>query len=323
MAIKSVRAQINGEWHTLTLNSQGKYEATIIAPSKTSFNQSGGYYNVKIEATNDAGTVGTATASTLDGLKFYVRENVAPVITILSPSNNSRTTNNKQPVVFNVVDEYDGSGIKISSLSVKLDGESVKSSDITYTKITNGYSCNFTPSSALTNGNHIVSIDVSDNDGNSAETKSTSFVVDTIAPSLNVTNPISGSILPSSTTVLRGTTNDQTSSPVFVKATINGADVGTISVSTDGTFEKTISLSIEGENTIVVTATDSAGLSTSQTIVVTRNTAIPKVVSASITPNPADAGATVIILLEVVDYTWMKKSSRFKFRKVQYMFLGL
>ena len=157
------------------------------------------------------------------------------------------------------------------------------------------------PSHALTNGDHIVSIDVSDNDGNSAETKSTSFAVDTIAPSLNVTNPINGSILPSSTTVLRGTTNDQTSSPVFVKATVNGTDVGTVSVSTDGIFEKTISLSIEGENTIVVTATDSAGLSTSQTIVVTRNMAVPKVVSASITPNPADAGATVIILLEVVD----------------------
>ena len=45
MAISTVRAQVNGTWHTLTYNSSsGSYTATITAPGQTSFNQSGGYY---------------------------------------------------------------------------------------------------------------------------------------------------------------------------------------------------------------------------------------------------------------------------------------
>ena len=43
MAIKTVQAIINGQSYTLALNSAtGKYEATITAPGKTSYNQSGG-----------------------------------------------------------------------------------------------------------------------------------------------------------------------------------------------------------------------------------------------------------------------------------------
>lgn len=86
MAITQVRARINGTWHTLTYNSAaGKYEATITAPGATSYHQNGGYYNVTVEAVNDAGTTATADGSTLDGLRLVVREKVAPVITTSRP----------------------------------------------------------------------------------------------------------------------------------------------------------------------------------------------------------------------------------------------
>ena len=92
MAIKTVQAIINGQAYTLTFNSgTGKYEATITAPGKTSFNQPGGYYNVQVKATNEAGSVGTADASTMAGLKLVVRERVTPVITIISPSTGVKT----------------------------------------------------------------------------------------------------------------------------------------------------------------------------------------------------------------------------------------
>ena len=69
MAIKTVKATINGQTYDLTLNSaSGKWEATITAPGKTSYNLAGGYYNVSVEATNEAGTKGSADASTGDGL---------------------------------------------------------------------------------------------------------------------------------------------------------------------------------------------------------------------------------------------------------------
>ena len=60
MAVKKVEAVINGQTYTLTLNSAtGKYEATITAPAKSSYNQSGHYYPVTVKATDDAGNVRT------------------------------------------------------------------------------------------------------------------------------------------------------------------------------------------------------------------------------------------------------------------------
>ena len=139
MAIKTVRAQINGQWHTLTLNpSNGRYEAEITAPSVTSYNQPNHYYNVTVEATNDAGTTVSASGTTIPGLQLQVRERIKPVVTITSPSNGARITNNKQPVLFTATDETNGSGVDLSSLVVKLDDVPVPSEQISNSAITNG-----------------------------------------------------------------------------------------------------------------------------------------------------------------------------------------
>ena len=169
MAIKTVQAVINGQTYTLALNSStGKWEATITAPGKSSYGQSGGYYNVQVQATNDAGTTGTADGSTLTGLRLVVRERVAPVIRVLSPSSGAYVSNSKQPVVFTVVDEDGGSGVDLTSLVIKQDGTAVAASAIRSTAITGGYQVTYTPAAALTDGSHTVTIDCKDHDGNSA-----------------------------------------------------------------------------------------------------------------------------------------------------------
>ena len=56
----------------------------------------------------------------------------------------------------------------------------------------------------------------------------------------------------------------------------------------------------EGANTIVVTAADAAGKLSTVTRNVTLDTSVPQIVSASVVPNPADAGATVTITVTVV-----------------------
>ena len=295
MAISTVRAQVNGTWHTLTYDSaSSSYKATITAPGQTSYNQSGGYYNVKIEATNTAGTKGTADATTLASLKLVVKEKVAPTITILSPTNSAFVTNNKQPVVFNVVDESGGSGIKLSTLVVKQDGTAVASSAVVTTAITNGYSVTYTPATALSDGSHTVTITVSDNDGNAATAKSTTYTVDTVPPTLNITAPADNLITATASLTVSGKTNDATSSPVTITITLNGTAQGTVTVATDGSFSKAVTLA-EGSNTIVVTAKDAAGKTTSVTKTVTLDTSVPKVTSATVSPNPVDAGATMII----------------------------
>ena len=299
MAISQVRAQINGTWHTLTYNAAaGKYEATVTAPGATSFHQPNGYYNVTVEAVNTAGTRATADGSTLAGLKLVVRERVAPVITILSPSSGAYVTNSKQPVVFTVTDEAGGSGVDLGSIAVKLDGAAVAAGAITHTAVTNGYSFTYTPASALSDGPHTVQIGASDHDGNAAAAKSTAFTVDTVPPTLNVTAPADGLITNAPALTVRGTTNDATSSPVTVSVTLNGVDQGAVTVGADGSFVKAVTLA-EGGSTIVVTATDAAGKSSSVTRTVALDTSVPTVQSAVITPNPADAGATVVISVVV------------------------
>lgn len=298
MAIKQVRAQVNGQWYTLTLKANGRYEASITAPGATSFNQPRGYYNVTVKATNTAGTAGTADAGTLDGLKLYVKETVAPIITILSPSGGAYVTNNKQPVVFTITDEAGGSGVKLNSVAIKLDGSPVSAGEVKHSAISNGYSFTYTLGQSLDDGSHTVTVDATDNDGNAAAQKSTTFKVDTIPPTLNVTSPTDGMITSTAALTVSGTTNDATSSPVTVKITLNDADQGAVTVGGDGSFSKSITLR-EGANVIVVTATDAAGKTSSVTRNVTLDTSVPQIVSATITPNPVDAGQTMLISVEV------------------------
>lgn len=299
MAIKTVKATINGQTYDLTLNSaSGKWEATITAPGKTSYNLAGGYYNVSVEATNEAGTKGSADASTVDDLKLVVKETVAPVITIVSPTSGAYVANSKQPVVFNVTDETGGSGVDISTLVVKQDGTAVAAANITHTSISNGYSVTYTPSAALSDGSHTVTINCKDHDGNAAAEKSTTYTVDTVPPTLNVTSPADGLITAASSVTVAGTTNDATSSPVVITISLNGTDQGTVAVGTGGTFSKVITLK-EGSNTIIVKAKDAAGKESSVTRTVTLDTSVPKIKAATITPNPVDTGKTMVISVTI------------------------
>lgn len=299
MAIKTVKATINGQTYDLTLNSaSGKWEATITAPGKTSYNLAGGYYNVSVEATNEAGTKGSADASTVDGLKLVVKETVAPVITIVSPTAGAYVANSKQPVVFNITDETGGSGVDISTLVVKQDGTSVAAANITHTAISNGYSVTYTPSAALSDGSHTVTINCKDHDGNAATEKSTTYTVDTVPPTLNVTSPADGLITATSSVTVAGTTNDATSSPVVITISLNGTDQGAVTVGTGGTFSKVVTLK-EGSNTIIVKARDSAGKESSVTRTVTLDTSVPKITAATITPNPVDTGKTMVISVTI------------------------
>lgn len=299
MAIKTVQAIINGQAYSLAFNSStGKWEATVTAPGKTSYNQSGGYYNVTVKATNDAGTTGQADGSTLDSLKLVVKETVAPVITIVSPSSGAYVANSKQPVVFTVTDETDGSGVDLTTLAVTQDGNAVDASTITSTAVTGGYSVTYTPAAALTDGSHTVTIDVKDYDGNAATQKSTTYTVDTVPPTLNVTSPTDGLVTNKAGLTVAGTTNDATSSPVTISITLNGADQGAVTVGAGGAFSKSLTLA-EGDNTIVVTATDVAGKVSTGTRTVKLDTSTPVIKTATITPNPVNSGATMVISVTI------------------------
>lgn len=303
MAINTVTAVINGQTYTLTLNSStGKYEATITAPSKSSYTLSGHYYPVTVKATDVAGNATTkdATDSTLgSSLRLQVKEKVAPVITISYPTAGAYITNSKPIIKWKVTDA--DSGVNPSTIGITIDsGSKVTGDTITKTAVTGGYECTYTPSTALSDGSHTVKIDASDYDGNAATQKSVTFKVDTVPPTLSVTSPANGLVTNASALTVKGTTNDVTSSPVKVTIKLNNGTAESVTVGTDGSFSKALTL-VAGVNTITVVATDSAGKSTTVTRTVTLDTTPPVIKSVTITPNPVDAGKTFVISVEVTD----------------------
>ena len=305
MAITKVRVKVNGTWTNLSQDSTtGKWTGSITAPAATSYNMSGGYYSVMIEATNDAGTVKTWEATDAawgHALKLVVRELLKPVIALVTPSNGAYVTNNKQAFTFKVTDESGGSGVKLSEVKLEIDGITYDcdSNQMTYSQITNGYQFVYTPETALTDGSHTVIINAADNDGNAAATVTALFTVDTVPPTLNVVTPTEELITNNASLTVSGTTNDVTTSPVTVAIALNNEEQGTISVGSDGAFSKTLTL-VEGINTIVITATDAAGKSSSVTRSVKLDTTIPAINSMTMIPNPVDTSSSVTITIEVI-----------------------
>lgn len=297
MSVKTVKATINGQEYNLTLNNAtGKYEATITAPSKSSFTKAGGYYPVSVTATDDAGNTTTVSSSDTQlgtSLRLVVKEKVAPVIAITYPAASARITNSKPTIKWKVTD--DDSGVNTASISLKIDNGTAITSGITTTAIAGGYECSYTPSTVLTDGSHTIAFNASDNDGNAAVQKTVTFIIDTVAPTLNVSSPADNSVTNNATCTVSGTTNDSTSSPVAV--TVNGKAV---TVAENGSFTTTVTLS-EGSNTITIVATDAAGKSTTVTRKVKLDTGAPAFASVTINPNPVDAGNTYVISVSVSD----------------------
>lgn len=301
MAVKAVQVVINGQTHTLTYNAKTKkYEATITAPSTSSYNQNGHYYNVKVKATDEAGNSVTkdATDTTLgSSLQLKVKEKVAPVISIKAPSSSAKLTNNKPVINWTVTDA--DSGVNPSTIKLIIDSQTI-TTGITKTQSGKNYTCSYTPTTALSDGTHIIKVSASDYDGNVATQKSVTFTVDTVPPELSVSAPVDNLVTNQSSLVVKGTTNDVTSSPVTLTIKLNGGTEQTVEVGSDGSFTKTLTL-VTGENTIVITAKDGAGKTSTVTKQVVLDQTAPVIQSVTISPNPVNAGATYTISVEVID----------------------
>ena len=300
--ISKVTALINGQSTTLTYSAAtGKYEATVTAPSKSSYTVNAGhYYDVSITAQDSAGNSKTVNASdeTLGAsLRLVVKEKTAPVITITTPAAGATVTNNKPPITVEITDN--DSGVNTSTFSLVIDSEAaVNWAAGTPSAITGGWRWTYTPATVLSDGSHTIKVSVSDNDGNAAAQKTATIKVDTTPPSLNVTAPANDSWTNQLTGTVTGTTNDATSSPVTVKITVGGVDQGAVTVQSSGAFSHSVTLK-QGDNSIVITATDAAGKSSSVTRVVHVNTIAPKITAVTITPNPVDVGKTYTIAVTV------------------------
>ena len=296
MAIKSVKATINGQEYTLTLNSgTGKYEATITAPATSSFNNNDDhYYPVEVKVTDMADNVTTKndTDPTLgDNLKLVVKEKVAPVIEIISPTEGQLTAQNKPQIVFKVTDN--DSGVNLASVKLKIDNKDV--TGLQNSSIEDGYQFTYTPSEPLDDGEHTITVNASDNDGNADDPETLTFNVLATAPNLSVNAPTNNVWTNNTTVQYSGTTDADT---LTVK--VGNGKAQNIPIS-GGSFSGSVTLSQQGANTLTFLATSAAGVTTEVVRTVNLDTNPPVIQSVSITPNPVDAGSTYVLAVEITD----------------------
>lgn len=310
MAVTSVKVTCNGQTVNLTKGTGDTWTGTFVAPAQSSgSNNNGqgpgvgsaalgkGYYPVTVVATDDAGnetTITTDSETFGDILKLAVLEKTKPTCAITYPAAQATITNAKPTITFTVSDS--GSGINPAAVYLKIDS----GTPIAITPSGSGstLNCSYTPTDVLSEGAHTIVVYATDYDGNRSDEVSATFRVDTVPPTLNVTSPTEGQIFADANITVTGTTNDATSSPVTVEITCGG-NTYTPTV-TGGSFSQAITLS-EGNNVITIVATDAAGKSSTVTRNVKLDSSAPEITSITLTPNPADGGATLSIQVVVTD----------------------
>lgn len=291
MSVQTVKVQINGQEYSLTYSEAAQaWQAVITAPNETSWNEPNHTFPVTVTATDNAGNSTTVTPETPtigEDLNLRVLEKVAPTIVIVSPSEGALLTTATPEIQFTVTDT--GSGVDPSTISITIDSQAPITSGISMEESGGTYTCTYTPA-ALQDGDHTITINASDYDGNAATPTASTFTVDTVAPDLNVATPTEGLVTNQPTITVSGTTTPGST------VTVNG-EAATVDGSSF-TYQYTLS---DGENTLTIIAADAAGNTTTVTRHVTLDTTPPTIVSVSIVPNPVDAGATFTITVNVTD----------------------
>lgn len=307
--IVKVEAILNGQTYQLTKGTGDTWSVSATAPTSTSgSNNSGqgpgvgaeaqgkGYYPVIIKATDDFGNVTTVDVTDTtwgNALKLKVLEKTAPVVTLTSPSTGAYIKSAKPTIEFTVTDA--GSGVNPNECYVVIDNGTAVKATVSVAGTT--ATCTCTPSSNLSDGEHTVKVYGMDFDGNKSNEVTTTFTVDTTPPTLNITSPADETTKTNTTTItVSGTTNDETSSPVTIKITGGAQEYTNVPV-TGGAFSQVVQLKGNATNTLVITATDSAGQVTTVTRVVIVSTTAPVITDIAITPNPSDVGGSLSISL--------------------------
>lgn len=296
MSAKTVKAVINGQTYNLTYNGETqRWEAPATAPDKSSYNQSGHYYSVQITAEDMAGNVTEKDATDAeigDDLQLIVKEKVAPTCQIISPTSGQLTANSKPEIKWTVTD--DDSGVNANSIVLLIDDEEVDG-EISKSGSGKSYTCTYTPTVALGDGSHKITVRASDNDGNQSTDVSLTFRVLATAPNLSITTPEDNAWFKSASVPFSGTTDGAT-----LKVIVNDGEEQTVEIS-GGSFSGALTLTKEGANTVKFIATNEAGVETTVTRTLNLDTKAPKIISVTLTPNPVDASQPFTISVEIED----------------------
>ncbi|MEM2873692.1 MAG: Ig-like domain-containing protein, partial [Nitrososphaerales archaeon] len=135
---------------------------------------------VRVTATDLAGNQGSDTSDDV-----FTIDSTAPTISDLTPSDGAYTNDNTPTISAKLANG--AAGIDPDTIVMTVDGEEV---DHEWDPDTETVS--YTPTEALDEGEHTVTVDASDNAGNAADTAEWSFIVDITTPAVTVDSPNGG-----------------------------------------------------------------------------------------------------------------------------------
>jgi hypothetical protein len=211
-----------------------------------------GSHQLTVRHTDKAGNSATA------GPRAFTVDTIAPVVVLTAPADAGFTNDSTPALSFAVTEANPG------ATQCRVDGGAPSG-------CSSGVS-----TSALTDGNHSVSVTHADLAGNAATT-ATAFTVDTVAPVVSLTQPANGSYTADNTQEVTFTVTEANQTAASQCAVDGGSNVSC----TSGTI---VSLPGDGVHTVAVTHTDKAGNTSNAagTAAVTVDTVAPVV--AIVTP---------------------------------------
>lgn len=312
--IKEVYALINGQKFPATYNGElDQWEVNGTAPAESSWSQDDHVFPITLVAVDNAGNKVEMTKDDEvygDELKLRVLEKTAPTATITSPTESSVIGENSVTIKVTFTDAG-GSGLNQSEAVIKVNGSPVEGISF---EPTEGDTIVATVTvDDLNDGQNKIEAYIKDNDGNVSETDEVTFVVSTAAPNLVIETPIEGVITNSSSIDFVGYASTSLADITIVDVTIavNGAPAvsmpeasGAVSSSSGFNvreFNYSVNLTIEGENSIVIKATDSAGKTTEITRKVVLDTQSPVITDVVLDPHIVDASGSFKITFKVTD----------------------
>jgi uncharacterized protein YfaP (DUF2135 family) len=279
-AIDTVELSVNGNFVPVSLDAQGAFETTVTMDE--------GENTVTLSAVDTVGNADSVSQTTT-----VTVDDVAPTVTVSVPE----VLNSSSSVVSGTVS--DDSTIETVTVTVSDQTQTVSvASD-------GSYSAEF----ELADGNYVATTNATDAYENTGSA-STSFLVDTISPSVTLNAPSNSD---STDVVVSGAVSD-TNELSTVELLVNGNAVQ-VTLDANGDFTTTVSM-VEGENTATLSAVDAAGndAQVSATTTVTLDSDAPVVtvdapaetntsvvtVSGTVTDNSAVNTADIIVGDETV-----------------------
>ncbi|HPC27314.1 MAG TPA: S8 family serine peptidase [Candidatus Methanomethylicus sp.] len=182
-----------------------------------------------------------------------VIDNTPPALSLSSPINGSILFDALPPILINFTDA--GSGTNPYTAVLTIDGADVtNSSTLTDTSVL------YVPESPLADGQHSVSLQISDNAGNTA-TASWSFTVDTTPPAVAGLSPAPASFVNSTMGIIMAECSDAVSGidPDSLSLLVDSADLGAIFDSSCGCVLCAFAGLADGQHSVSLQISDNAG----------------------------------------------------------------